>query len=470
MSLFSWLRSRPSTKSRRWDGFQIRPTAPRFRPRLEALEDRELPSTYYAATASDLIADINAANKTGGANTIVLTAPTTSPYVLASVNNSTDGNTVLPVIAKGDTLTIQTGNGSASYGDTIDASKAGRLFDVAQGASLTLANVTLQNGFVPWVPGATAAGGAIYNHGTLVLSQVMDQNNTAGSGYPYNAYGGGIWSNGSLTVENSCVFQGNSANGYRDAYGGAICIVGGTADITSSTFGNFTPSEWNSAYTPMGGKAYGGAVYVSGGTVTMSGDTVGLYSAAAGFSPTNNAQWTGQGTGYGGGLCVTGGTLILSNDSITGNGVGAGGTGYGGGIYVSSPGKLYLDSYTKANTQNNHTYLGYISNIVGPYTFLLQIGSFTASPNPITAGSSLTLTASNIAPATPGATITQVTFYYFDSSGAKHVLGNGKQTSAGVWTLTVKANLAPGAYTLYAQAEDSDGLFGPAAALTLTVQ
>lgn len=34
----------------------------------------------------------------------------------------------------------------------------------------------------------------------------------------------------------------------------------------------------------------------------------------------------------------------------------------------------------------------------------------------------------------------------------------------------IKAKLAPGTYMLWAWAEDSDGLFGPAAELTLTVQ
>src|SRR5215510_12956694 len=116
MSFLSWLRNRTSIQSPR-RRTQHRDAAPRFRPRLEALEDRALPSTYYAATASDLIADINAANTAGGANTIVLTAPATSPYVLTAANNTADGATGLPVISGGgrkvaaDNLTI-IGNGN----------------------------------------------------------------------------------------------------------------------------------------------------------------------------------------------------------------------------------------------------------------------------------------------------------------------------------------------------------------------
>jgi hypothetical protein len=228
-------------------------------------------------------------------------------------------------------------------------------------------------------------------------------------------------------------------------------------------------------------------VYVGGGTITMSGDNVGFYDQFDSTNPTNGAESVsggGGGYGYGGGLCVAGGTVTLRNDSITGNAAGHGdyttnGTsdfvpnpnfGYGGGIFVASGAHVYLDSFTRANTRNNYTYVYYYSNIYGGYTLLPQIGSFTASPNPVTAGSSLTLSASNISDGNPSATITQVSFYYFDSSGAKHVLGNGTQTSTGVWTLTVKVSLAPGTYTLDAQAEDSSGLFSDPAALTLTVQ
>jgi uncharacterized repeat protein (TIGR03803 family) len=44
------------------------------------------------------------------------------------------------------------------------------------------------------------------------------------------------------------------------------------------------------------------------------------------------------------------------------------------------------------------------------------------------------------------------------------------ETSPGVWTFSFTLNLAPGNYTLYAHAEDRDGILGDLAALTLTVQ
>src|SRR5262249_19033384 len=58
-----------------------------------------------------------------------------------------------------------------------------------------------------------------------------------------------------------------------------------------------------------------------------------------------------------------------------------------------------------------------------------QIGSFTASPNPTSAGSDLTLTASNITDANPGATITQVAFYV--DSNRDGILEAGTDTLLG---------------------------------------
>jgi uncharacterized delta-60 repeat protein len=106
-----------------------------------------------------------------------------------------------------------------------------------------------------------------------------------------------------------------------------------------------------------------------------------------------------------------------------------------------------------------------------------QISSFTANPNPVTVGSSVTLTASGITDGNPGVSITQVAFY-LDSNrdgvlepGTDQLLGYATQTSPGVWTFTFSTTgWAAGSYTLFAQAKDSYSVLGDPGALTLTVQ
>src|SRR6516162_9522329 len=150
---------------------------------LEPLEDRTALSNFNAGTVSDLITDINAANAAGGSNTITLTAPTTSPYVLTAVDNTTDGPTGLLVISGGgmkvaaDNLTI-VGNGDTIERSTASGTPDFRLFDVALGAALTLNNLTLQNGY-ELGSGSSAEGGGLFNQGTLVLSAVTVQSNEA---------------------------------------------------------------------------------------------------------------------------------------------------------------------------------------------------------------------------------------------------------------------------------------------------
>jgi uncharacterized delta-60 repeat protein len=105
-----------------------------------------------------------------------------------------------------------------------------------------------------------------------------------------------------------------------------------------------------------------------------------------------------------------------------------------------------------------------------------QIGSFTASPNPVASGSSVTLTAANLTDGNAGSSITQVAFY-LDSNGdgilepgTDTLLGYATQTSPGVWTLTFStANWAAAIDTLFAQARDSYGVLGDPLALSLQV-
>jgi hypothetical protein len=106
-----------------------------------------------------------------------------------------------------------------------------------------------------------------------------------------------------------------------------------------------------------------------------------------------------------------------------------------------------------------------------------EITSFTASPNQVTAGSSVTLTASSIIDTNPNSTITQVAFYVDSNSdgvldaGDTQLVGTLTQSSSN-WTLSSPNafGLSAGTYKLFAQAEDSSGVFGDPFALTLTVQ
>ena len=93
-----------------------------------------------------------------------------------------------------------------------------------------------------------------------------------------------------------------------------------------------------------------------------------------------------------------------------------------------------------------------------------------AVPAPLVpARGSVTLTASNITDGNAGSGITQVGFYYIDASGNQQFLGYGTQTGPGVWTFAFTVNLSSGSYTLLAQAEDSYGIFGDPATITLIV-
>jgi hypothetical protein len=264
---------------------------------LEQLEDRTALSNFNAATVSHLIADINAANKAGGTNTITLAQKTT--FTLTQMDNNTDGGNGLPVIAANDNLTI-VGNI-----DTIQRrsnSDAFRLFDVASGASLTLINLTLQNGLTSNAPNISNAnaGGGILNNGTLSVSGCTLSGNSA------DGAGGGICNVGSLTLS-GCTLSQNSAG-----QGGAIWNDG-TATVQTSTLSH------NSA------AGAGGGIYNAPyGTLTVSASTVSKNSAGlgggiyqTGYPVTINDQSVvcGNTAGTGDDVFVAAGGLTISSDS-----------------------------------------------------------------------------------------------------------------------------------------------------------
>jgi uncharacterized delta-60 repeat protein len=141
----------------------------------------------------------------------------------------------------------------------------------------------------------------------------------------------------------------------------------------------------------------------------------------------------------------------------------------GRGVVVQSDGKIVVAGTASVGGRDDFLLVRF-----GPSA--AQIGSFTASPNPVPSGSNVTLTASNIPLADPSSSITQVAFY-LDSNGdgvlepgTDTLLGYGTQTSPGTWSLTFStANWAAAIDTLFAQAQDSDGVLGDPFVLSLQV-
>ena len=370
-----------------------RATAARRRcrlPRIERLEGRAVPASYTAASVTELVAAVNAANLTAGADTITRAVGKT--FTLAAVNNTADGPTGLPVVAAGEDLTV-VGNGAVIERSTATGTPAFRLLDVATGGALGLQNLTLQGGLALGLTasGTTPAwsqGGAVYNRGTLALGGVIVQDNIAqgseggqvwGSAIPGGtAAGGGIYSGGAVTLEGSTL-RGNLAVGGRGAPGGFI----------AADFGIGYPGG-------PGGDGVGGGLCVGGGTVVITnsamtantarggdgGDGAGLPKGVDNLNPTAGGD---GGDGSGGAIYAAAGSVAVRNTEITsslaqGGAGGAGGAqggrhapdganglGVGGALYIVNPdASVILDDFTlkhfrrnKASTSDGNTYGSY---------------------------------------------------------------------------------------------------------------
>ena len=197
-------------------------------------------------------------------------------------------------------------------GHTIDAKNLGRIFSIGEGFTVTLTNATLING-------KADKGGAIYNDGSLTLSDVKLSDNAADS------YGGAVFNNGHLVVGNS-VFDSNDIVNRGSAgvdYGGAAIYNWENAklDISKS---NFTNNIKN---------------YVNGDRLVGAVTTIGNATISDSYFVNNSGRW-------GGALAATGG---VSGSAI--NTIDVDGTKfvnntalYGGAMFV------WASNYTISNS------------------------------------------------------------------------------------------------------------------------
>jgi hypothetical protein len=296
------------------------------RPLLEGLEDRTVPSSFTAATVTELINDINAANTFGGPNTITLVAGNT--FLLTAGYPTTNNADGLPAIAANDNLTIR-GNGDTIARSTAAGTPAFRLFEVAAGGALTLTDLTIANGRAtgttlvgPFGP-VTVGGGILNRSGNLTISGVTFTGNQVSG---FIGEGGGIGNilGATLTVTHS-TFSGNEAFGTLLVGGGAIANLGDSqATVAHTTFADNLAQGANGAPGAPGAlAALGGAIHSSDFTVVSPPPpgTVGAALTVEHSQFTNNRSIGGDGGAGGPGV----------------NG-GAGGEGNGGAIVVDTQG------------------------------------------------------------------------------------------------------------------------------------
>jgi hypothetical protein len=114
-----------------------------------------------------------------------------------------------------------------------------------------------------------------------------------------------------------------------------------------------------------------------------------------------------------------------------------------------------------------------------------QIGTLAATPStlapgPVPQGTSVTLTAGNVYALSSATSVSQVAFYLDSNNDGVLQTSNDKLLGYGTpstipnaghnWTLSISTSgMAPGTYTIFAQALDASGLFSDPIAMTLTI-
>ena len=188
-------------------------------------------------------------------------------------------------------------------GHTIDAKNLGRIFSIGEGFTVTLTNATLING-------KATEGGAIYNDGSLTLSDVKLSDNAA------DGYGGAVFNNGELVVSDS-VFDSNDIVNRGSAsvdYGGAA-IYNWYDGVLTVSGSNFTNNIKN---------------YKNGDCLVGAVATIGDATISDSYFVNNAGRW--------GGAITTSGALIAGDDvntlTVSGSTFKENGGLYGAGIFV----------------------------------------------------------------------------------------------------------------------------------------
>jgi hypothetical protein len=358
MQLFSWLTKRMTGRPQNRRAPACRP-ASRFRPQLEALEERWVLSTLTVTTNLDsghgsLRYEIAQAEKSSGKNTIVF-APSLDGQTITLTSGELNVTKSLTIQGPGAGQLAISGSGGVN-------GNGSRVFETAANTQVSLSGLTIRDG--DGLHGGVNSynndgiGGGILNSGALTLSGcTVSGNHPLADGW-HSLNGGGIENLGTLTVS-ACTVSGNRADS-----GGGIYNAG-TLTLSGSTLSN------NIAFSNGGGGGPGGGIY-NAGTLMVSGSTVSNNNAGLGYgggiynagTATVQQSTLSGNTAFNGAGIFNSGTLTVSAVTLSGNVVsdyysgGAYTHGNGGGIYNTGT-LTVLDSIFSGN---------YPDNVYGSYT------------------------------------------------------------------------------------------------------
>jgi predicted outer membrane repeat protein len=324
-------------------------------PASERLPLRVLVASLYAAL-------LGWGNLEAGTLIVTTTADNGAGSLRATIAAASDGDTIqFDPGLNGQTITLTSNELVIDKDITINGLGPGFLA-VSRSASFNFGIIHIMPGHTVTVTGLTISGGhadfragGIWNevNASLTISNCIVSNNFS------EGYGGGILSDGTLTIVDSIVSNNRASyvTGMPFGYGGGIRAAGLT--VIHSTISNNTAAI-------DGGGIIAGPVTISDSTI--SGNRAGSVNL--------------QGTGSGGGLDV-GGTVEIRNSTISGNIASGEDSGWGGGIRIGSSGPVtFSNSTISGNFANQNG--GGISN-GGPLT----ITNCTISGNTASLGGSI---------------------------------------------------------------------------------
>jgi predicted outer membrane repeat protein len=280
-----------------------------FRPCLEALEDRYVPSTISVTSNADngAVGTLRWAVAQARKNDIIAIV-TTQPIVL------TQGRIML------GTVTIEGANNTPA---TVSGGFTSGIFGVNL-EGLTFSSVTLQN--LDLIDGTDSAVAEVTANLTVNNCAFSGNAGYTGINSRYYSFGGAISASGGTLTVNNCAFSGNTAY-----WGGAIAAVPINANlITNYPLVSIKNSTF-SANTATGG---GGAIYDSGFYVSKKTSQMSL----------SDCSFSGNSATDGGAVYLDVDTLwvTISSSSFVNNSA----TQAGGAIFVPNSSGLTVTQDT----------------------------------------------------------------------------------------------------------------------------